>query len=648
MKRVVLSATWVGVFLLAIAGPATAQDLPDGFDETFAVSSLNPLLMLGADAVVRLDLLRFEVRDPGKATRTIRRAVTVLSPDGRDEGELYIFYDDRLRHLKRLTGQIRDASGKVVRKLNRDDQEDFSAISGYSLYEESRVRVARLYHHSYPYTVEFEYEILHDGLINWPTWYPQEEGMAVVFGRFELVTRVDVEARYKVQGATLEPVVSRQGGRKTLRWEVREEPALEIEPFGPVWQDQVIAVHTAPTAFEIEGAQGDMRSWQAFGQWYHTLNDGRAVLPPEARNEVHRLTSGLSDVREKVRRLYAYLQEKTRYVSIQLGLGGWQTFDAVYVHERGYGDCKALTNYMRALLDEAGIPSFPALIKAGSRASKVLTDFPSNQFNHVILYVDLGNGEGIWLETTEQTIPFGHLGTFTEDRYAVLVKPGGGELVHTPTSQAHENQQVRHARVLLTGSGDATAQVRTHYTGNQQDQIRQRLANRSGRERTEWLVNHIDLPSFELVSADFSGVDAGALSLTVPMVLKVSRRASRTGKRLFLPVNLLERSTYVPPPVEQRTQPIEFFPYAFADADTIHFELPAGFTVEAMPGPVEVEAAFGRYAANVEVEPDGTLAYYRHLEITEDTFPAEQYDAFRDFMRQIAQADRAQVVLVAQ
>ena len=164
-----------------MAGPATAQDLPDGFDETFAVSSLNPLLTLGADAVVRLDLLRFEVHDPGRATRTIRRAVTVLSPEGRDEGELYIFYDDRLRRLKKLTGQIRDASGKVVRKLKKDDQEDFSAISGISLYDESRVRVARLYHHSYPYTVEFEYEILHDGLINWPTWYPQEDGMAVVF-----------------------------------------------------------------------------------------------------------------------------------------------------------------------------------------------------------------------------------------------------------------------------------------------------------------------------------------------------------------------------------------------------------------------------------------------------------------------------------
>jgi hypothetical protein len=638
----------VGAGLLALAGLATAQDLPDGFDKTYAVSSLNPLLTSGADAVVRLDVLRFEVRDPGRATQKVRRAVTVLTPEGRDEGELHISYDDRLLRLKKLTGRIYDGDGKVVRKLGKDDQEDFSAISGYSLYEDDRQRVARLYHDDYPYTVEFEYEIHHDGLINWPTWYPQEAGMPVAFGRFDLVTSPDVEARYRVRGATLEPEVLQEGKRKTLRWEIREEPAVELELFGPVWQDQVIAVHTAPAAFEVEGAEGDMRTWRAFGEWYHTLNDGRTALPPEARNDVQRLTSGRSDVREKVRRLYAYMQRRTRYVSIQLGLGGWQTFEAAYVHERGYGDCKALTNYMQALLDEAGIPSFPALIYGGSSGPKVLTDFPSNQFNHVILYVEPGDGEGIWLETTDQTIPFGHLTNFNEGRYALLVKPGGGELVQTPRSRAHQNQQMRHAQVRLAPEGDAVAQVQTRHTGNQQDEIRQGLANRSAREREEWLREYIDIPSFEIVSADFSAVEARALSLTLSMTLTLPRYAARTGKRLFLPVNLLHRWTYVPPPSEGRSQPIEFFPYAFADADTIRYELPEGFDVEAMPNPIEVETAFGRYAAKTELESDGTLVHYRRVEVTEATFPADSYDAFRDFLRQIAEADRAQLVLVAQ
>ena len=643
----VRSAGWA-VLLLVVTWPATAQDLPEDFDATFRVASVDPLLIAGADAVVRLELLHFEVHNPGEATRRVRRVVTVFGPDGRSAGELYISYDGRLRRLQKLTGQIRDSSGSVLRKLGKADQEDESAVSGYSLYEDTRVRVARLYHHAYPYTVEFEYEIRHDGLISWPTWYPQEAGMPLVYGRFDLVTPADAEVRYQARGATLEPVVSQQGTRKTLRWEVSNAAAMPIESFGPAWQDQVTAVHTAPATFEIEGAWGDMRSWQGFGAWYHALNAGRTALPADARRDVQQLTAGISDNRERARRLNAYLQERTRYVSVQLGLGGWQSFDAGYVHERGYGDCKALTTYMRALLDEAGIQSFPALIRAGHQAPDVLTDFPSNQFNHVVLYVDLGDGEGIWLENTSQSVPFGHLGTFAEDRHALLVTPEGGELVRTPRTRADENQQVRVSRIQLTASGDATAVVETHYTGNQQDRIRQPLANRSGRERTEWLVERIGLPSFDLVSVDFSEIDARALSVTVPMELRVSRYASSSGARLFVPVNLLERWTAVPPPMEQRTQRVEYFAYAFADADTTRFELPAGFTIEAVPDPVEVEAPFGRYAASVEVGPAGSMTYYRRIEITEPSLPAEQYGAFRDFMAQIVQADRAQVVLVGQ
>ena len=254
----------------------------------------------------------------------------------------------------------------------------------------------------------------------------------------------------------------------------------------------------------------------------------------------------------------------------------------------------------------------------------------------------------VWLECTSQTTPFGHLGNFTEDRYALLVKPEGSELVRTPRTRAEQNQQVRRATIRLAADGNATAEIHTRYTGNQQDRIRQALAARSGHDRETWLLEDIDLPSFEVTHVDFSSVEANTLTVDLPLKLKLPRYAARTGKRLFLPVNLMERWSSVPPANEARTQPIKYFPYPFVDADTIRYEVPAGFTVEAVPVPVEVKTAFGRYAAKVVPEPDGALTYYRWVAITQATCPAEDYDAFRDFMRQIAQADRAQVVLVTQ
>ncbi len=44
------------------------------------------------------------------------------------------------------------------------------------------------------------------------------------------------------------------------------------------------------------------------------------------------------------------------------GIGGWKPMLVEDVRKKGYGDCKALTNYMRTLLQAAGIKSYYCII----------------------------------------------------------------------------------------------------------------------------------------------------------------------------------------------------------------------------------------------------------------------------------------------
>lgn len=628
------------VFLTAPITFAGGDDQPE-----LAVTKMPLLLGLNADAVVRLDTRTFSVESPKRATDHVRRAVTIFTAKGREAGHCAVWYD-RLRELKNLRGWLLDAEGRKIRELKNSDVNDYSAISGFSLYEDSRVRLGELFHDAYPYTVVFEYELLYNGIITWPTWYPQEGGSSVERTWLELDVPADMPVRYRLHGKVDEPQVSAVAARKVYRWEAALLPKYEHEPYGPSWREQAACVITAPQQFEIAGYAGDMSSWENFGRWAQQLYAGRGVLPPEALAQVRQLCAGLSSPKEKARVLYEKLQSTTRYVSVQLGVGGWQPFDANYVFTRGYGDCKALSNYMVAMLNAVDVNAFPVLIRHGADEPDVLKDFSSNQFNHAIVCVPFAQ-DTVWLECTSQISPFGFLGADTEDRNALLLSPVGGKLVRTPMSKPEDNQQVRHALITLSATGDGRGKVRTLYTGNQHDRVRAALAQKTPQEREDWLRREIDIPGVRFLKTDYASLENKTPEVALPLALELPRLASRSGTRLFLKTNLLNRWKSAPPALEKRTQPVELS-YRFIDLDSITYELPEGYRVEAAPAPVKIDMPFGSYYAAADFKSDGSLVYVRRMEMRESKLPAEQYEAYRKFRADIVKADAMQVVLIKQ
>ncbi len=609
-----------------------------------AASKIPAELLEYADAVVRLDELIFTVESPSKASKLVRKAVTILKPAGREYGKVEIGYD-RFENLASLDGWLFDAQGKKIRKLKDSDKKDISAISDYIEFTDRRIASAELYYDVYPYTVLFEYKTNHNGLISWPSWYPEWYRLAVERSRFEVNVPTDMPIRFHVRGLEHQPQIQPTGGdRKALIWEEKNLPKWEPQPYGPSWSEQSPSIRTAPTNFEIAGYAGDMSSWESFGLWVGQLWKGRATLPPAAKSEVASICQPEQTPREKIEKLYQYLQSKTRYVSVQLGIGGWQPFDAAYVYQKGYGDCKALTNYMIALLQEVGISSYPAFVRAGRSAPDVISEFPSNQFNHVILFVPLAN-DTLWLECTSQTAPFAYLGTFTEDRNVLVTTPGGGQLIRTPRSQSTNNRQVRKATVIVNEYGDARADVRTLYTGNQQDRIRLDLAQTTPREREEWLHDEIDLPTFRVLSADFSALDKPPqMDISLQFNLDLQRFASRSGTRLFLRPNLMERWQKVPDEVKERTQPVDLA-YAVVDIDTISYKMPQSYVVEAPFSTITIQTPFGSYHAETDFSY-GVVRYVRRMEVIENWLPADQYGAYRKFIADVVKSDAAQMVFV--
>ena len=167
-----------------------------------------------------------------------------------------------------------------------------------------------------------------------------------------------------------------------------------------------------------------------------------------------------SNVREFVGEVYSHMQAKTRYVSIQLGIGGFQSLPASLVDEKGYGDCKALTTYMKSMLDSKGINSNYILVRAGSDVPDVKKEFPSNQFNHVFLGIPTEQ-DTILIECTSQASPVDYIGTFTDDRNVLWVEKGGSKIIRTPTYSEDDNKIIKEATVFIDEEGNGVVNLKS-------------------------------------------------------------------------------------------------------------------------------------------------------------------------------------------
>jgi transglutaminase-like putative cysteine protease len=611
-------------------------------DLRYPVSAISAGLRKEADAVIRRQEVLFEVRDAARARLKITRAVTIFTKEGRRFGAVELSYG-RFRSIEELDGRVYDTNGKEVARLEKRDTHDFSN-AGSDLYADERVRTAELYYDSYPYTVEFTYEFAYTGMLSWPSWYPQESDEAVEYSRFELTLPDTGKLRYWTNRDSVPPVVSVRDDRRTYLWEARNLPELDRDMLDEDLDRRTVIVLTAPSSFQLEDYPGDMTSWQTFGQWYKDLHKDRTFLPEAARSEVHQLILPADSLLQRVRKVYAYMQGRTRYVSVQLGIGGWQAFDPTYVHTRGYGDCKALSNYTVALLREAGVPAYPVLIRGGSRRVPFYENFPSQQFNHEIVCVPSGK-DTLWLECTSQTLPPGRTTAFNEDRYALLIGDNGGTLVRTPRSTSRENAQRRLATVTLVSGGDARARVRTTYTGDQHDQVRLALGESTQEDRERWLQDEIRIANCRLDSFSVQGLETRQPELTIGLQLTLAGYASATGSRIFFQPNLMERRTTVPHDSRSRLSPVRLaFPYL--DSDSVSYRLPAGFVCEALPKDVSLRNDFGSYSATSTLRGDSMIVYTRLLDMRETTIPPARYQDYRRFFSDVVKSDRTQAVLV--
>jgi transglutaminase-like putative cysteine protease len=607
----------------------------------YKVSDIADELKKNAKAVIRFKKVEFQVKSEQQATMNISYAITILNENG-IESSFFREYYDKFTRINNIKAVVYDQNGEKAKRVSSDDIIDHSAISGYSIYEDNRVKLIDPKYRTVPFTVEYSYQVQFKGFLYFPSWFLYDDyNISVERSGFHVVVPENYQFRYSEKNIDIEVKEFQTKGIKTYTWEVSDLPAIKDEPFSLPPEEYLPAVIMAPSDFELSGYKGNCDSWKSFGEWINKLNEGRNELSLETQNHIRELTKSAGNDREKVKILYSYLQNKTRYVSIQVGIGGFQPFEAGVVDKYSYGDCKALTNYMRSILEIAGIKSYYCLVYAGSNAPRMIKDFPSSQFNHAFLCVPV-ESDTIWLECTSQHYPCGYYGTFTDDRDVLLVDEHGGKIVHTKAYAQEENKQLRNIDVFLDGNGDGIAKIYTKYLGPFFENIHPLLL-RDDFDRKKKMYDRIRIPNFEIINFTHE-----LIKNRIPEVIENTEVALWNygvlmGDKMFFNLNLMNQLVNLPNKMNDRKSDI-FVRRSYIETDTIIFNIPEGYSVYKIPSGVTVSSKFGEYKTNV-ISNDTTVKFVRYFNMHKGTYPVSEYDDFVNFFESIFNEDGAKMIL---
>ncbi len=570
----------------------------------------------------------------GKLKTKVTKLLQINHSDADDYTNTYLGFskgDDLKIHAVR----IETVEGKVLRKLSKKEIKTQSSVMSGALYTDHYMKYFKPKWHQYPYRIYYEYTHIEDDFLSIARWIPISRSDVPTYSAtlsINLPNDFPINIDFPDSINYSERVV---GKEKIYAWEVNNLLPPKMEKNGLPFRSISPSVYVFPENFKY-GIEGNQKTWKDFGQWQYKLNQGLRELPNSEKQKIDELIAGLTDQREIVNTLYKYLQENHRYILVSIETGGLKPYPAAYVCEKRYGDCKALTNFMQAMLDYVNIPSFYVKVFAGKNPILLKPEIPGQQFNHVILGVPM-HGDTLWLENTSNSNPPDYLGTFTQNRKALLVDPQDSRLINLPSLKAEKPTEKSIYNYTLDETGNGNLTIETTATNQDFESLNYYRKNTTATKIKKKINQYFSLKNTSLVDYEFSQPDPVKPELVLKTNWNTKRQFQKIGNRVvFSPLPFADFELEKP---NDRTQPL-IFKYPAFESFEVNYQIEnfEKFQVE-IPEPIKIEMPFGTLSVTASVA-DGILKIKQVRTIKAGKFSLEIYPAIYNFIKETEQVHK--------
>jgi hypothetical protein len=600
-------------------------------------------LTKNANVVVRHAYTSVEVHSEKSMTITYNKLITVLNKRG-DRAYFVESYDKHSK-INDIKITIYNSLGKLIKKVKKKEINDVaSASDNYYLFSDDRYKYYEHIPLEYPYTIEISYTVQTSNTAFIPTWY-------VCDSYYESTQKASYTISYsnnlklsnKEYNFNNTAIIKKQQGN-TLNYHVDNFKALKQEPYSPSFSDIIPNVRFALNKFSLAGEIGDASSWESFGKWMNEkLLNGRNEIPDTTKKDIKKLIQGIENPIERAKLVYEYMQNRTRYISIQIGIGGWKPMLAKDVDRLRYGDCKALSYYTKSLLEEANVKSEYSIVFSDSDYKKNIDkDLVSVQGNHAILMVP-NVKDTIWLECTSQKLPFGQTGS-TDDRDVMIISDNVGKIVHTNKYKPTHNLQKTTGEIIIEGNNSIKAKINISSFGKQYNN-HFRILYKDKEDQIKYYKNKFS----NLVDAAIDSInlknDKEKIVFTEQLQLTVPNYTEKIGNDMIVRLNAFNIYSKLPKRIKDRKHPL-FIMNAYLDEDKINIVIPENYKIDKLPKDVFISNKFGTYKVSIVKSTNNKLLYKRYLLMNASTFPKSDYTAYRNFRKSIIKYDKQKIIII--
>ncbi len=618
------------LILLLWTGILFGQDRPE-----YAVSGIDTSILKNAEAVIRHEETRLIIKSPREYIHEVTKVVTIFDEDS---WEAYVIvHYDKYSSADLISVYLYDADGKLLRKMKKSEIVDAAAYSDNSILTDERYLGVRSFGGQLPYTLEYKWKTTYHETLSYPDWHPQHKKESIEQATFVLEAPQDLIIHTRSLNADFAYKVETDGDRKIQSWTLSNVKAIPREISGPPDYEVLPLLMLSPSVFQVGDYTGSMSDWKSFGAFLYLINKDREKMPPVMVSLIRQMTSQCTTPKEKIDTMYHWLQHNMRYVSVQLGIGGWQSFDATYVEKNRYGDCKALSTFMKGMLREAGIDAYQVVIRWDEVNSLFPDDFMYNDFNHMMIHVP---SENMWLECTSNNLPTGEIDKDEQNKKVLLITPEGGKISRTPSIPDSLNILTTQDTIFATNPIRISG--REEYYGNNQRSIRSLYNYASQEEQRKYFLEHSHLTIDKLEQLHISSEKSGTSS-ALAYKATLSKFGNVSGNRLFIPVNAIQPPHNTCPGNTDRTT--DFISIDnYTEKNDIYIALPPDYVIEYLPAKSAFDFKGNHYSVELSLEDQFIHVHHQVTEAPMRLTPAE-YSELCAYYTSVAKSNSQMIVL---